>query len=116
MPDSPQDERKTPNSLGDHRYGALSAHEHGEGEFDHDHDEDFLPPDSKSLESVALISMGLDVGSSGTQVVFTRLEMRGPGEHRALRRQAKARETLYMSPVALTIICLNGSLWTSRQK
>ena len=46
--------------------------------------------------------MGLDVGSSGTQVIFTRLEMRGPGEHRALRRQAKSRETLYMSPVALT--------------
>ncbi len=102
MADSPQDERKAPHSLGDHRFGALSAHEHGEGEFDHDHDEDFLPPDSKSLESVPLISMGLDVGSSGTQVVFTRLEMRGPGEHRALRRQAKARETLYMSPVALT--------------
>ena len=102
MPDSPQDERKAPHSMGDHRYGALAAHEHGEGDFDHDHDDDFLPPDSKSLESVPLISMGLDVGSSGTQVIFTRLEMRGPGEHRALRRQAKARETLYMSPVALT--------------
>ena len=102
MPDSPQDERKTPHSVADHRYGALSAHEHGEGEFDHDHDEDFLPLDAKSLESVPLISMGLDVGSSGTQVIFTRLEMRGPGEHRALRRQAKSRETLYMSPVALT--------------
>jgi len=104
MPDLPQDQRKTPHSLGDHRFGALAAHEHGEGEFDHDHDEDFLPPDSKSLESVPLISMGLDVGSSGTQVIFTRLEMRGPGEHRALRRQAKARETLYMSPVCLTPI------------
>ena len=102
MPDSPQDERKTPHSVADHRFGALSAHEHGEGEFDHDHDEDFLPLDSKSLESVPLISMGLDVGSSGTQVIFTRLDMRGPGEHRALRRQAKSRETLYMSPVALT--------------
>jgi ethanolamine utilization protein EutA len=102
MPDSPQDERKTPHSVADHRYGALSAHEHGEGAFDHDHDEDFLPLGSKSLESVPLISLGLDVGSSGTQVIFTRLEMRGPGEHRALRRQAKARETLYMSPVALT--------------
>ena len=102
MPDSPQDERNTPHSVADHRFGALSTHEHGEGEFDHDHDEDFLPLDSKSLESVPLISMGLDVGSSGTQVIFTRLEMRGPGEHRALRRQAKSRETLYMSPVALT--------------
>ena len=102
MPGSPQDEGKSPHSQADHRYGALSAHEHGEGDFDHDHDEHFLPLDSKSLESVPLISMGLDVGSSGTQVIFTRLEMRGPGEHRALRRQAKARETLYMSPVALT--------------
>ncbi len=91
-----------PHSLADHAYGALAVHEHGEGDFDHDHDEAFLDIDSKSLESVPLISMGLDVGSSGTQVVFTRLEMRGPGEHRALRRQAKSRETLYMSPIALT--------------
>ena len=90
------------HSLADHAFGALAAHEHGEGEFDHDHDEIFLDIDSKSLESVPLISMGLDVGSSGTQVIFTRLEMRGPGEHRALRRQAKTRETLYMSPIALT--------------
>ncbi len=95
----PQDNR---HSVADHRYGALAGHEHGEGEFDHDHDEDFLPVDSRSLESVPLISMGLDVGSSGTQVIFARLEMRGPGEHRALRRQAKGRETLYMSPIALT--------------
>ena len=110
MPDSPQDQRKTPHSLGDHRFGALAAHEHGEGEFDHDHDEDFLPLDSKSLESVPLISMGLDVGSSGTQVIFTRLEMRGPGEHRALRRQAKSRETLHMSPVSLTPLGADGRI------
>jgi len=102
MPDSPQDEGRPSHSVADHRFGALAAHEHGEGDFDHDHDEDFLPLDSKSLESVPLISMGLDVGSSGTQVIFTKLEMRGPGEHRALRRQAKSRATLYMSPVALT--------------
>jgi len=91
-----------PHSLADHAFGALAVHEHGEGEFDHDHDEVFLDIGSKSLESVPLISMGLDVGSSGTQVIFTRLEMRGPGEHRALRRQAKMRQTLYMSPIALT--------------
>ena len=91
MPDSPQDERKTPHSVADHRYGALSAHEHGEGEFDHDHDEDFLPLDSKSLESVPLISMGLDVGSSGTQVIFTRLEMRGPARRSPGRRSTGPR-------------------------
>jgi len=91
-----------PHSLADHAFGALVAHEHGEGEFDHDHDEAFLEIDSRSLESVPLVSMGLDVGSSGTQVIFTRLEMRGPGEHRALRRQTKTRDTLYMSPISLT--------------
>ena len=101
MPGPSQDKADS-HSVADHRFGALAGHEHGEGAFDHDHDEDFLPIDSKSLESVPLISMGLDVGSSGTQVIFTRLEMRGPGEHRALRRQARSRETLYMSPVALT--------------
>ena len=90
------------HSSAEHLYGAMAGHQHGPGDFDHDHDEDFLPLDSKVLESVPLISMGLDVGSSGTQVIFTRLEMRGPGEHRALRRQAKSRQTLYMSPIALT--------------
>ena len=90
------------HSLDDHAMGALTRHEHGEGEFDHDHAEDFLDADSKALESVAFVSMGIDIGSSGTQIVFTRLEMRGPGEHRALRRQAKSRETLYLSPIVMT--------------
>ena len=102
MAGRPDDDAASRHSAAEHLFGALAGHEHGPGEFDHDHDEDFLPVDSTSLESVPLVSMGLDVGSSGTQVIFTRLEMRGPGEHRALRRQAKARETLYMSPVALT--------------
>lgn len=98
-PGVPQDK---PHSRADHDFGSLAGHEHGEGEFDHDHDEDFLPAESRALESVSLVSMGLDIGSSGTQVAFTRLEMRGPGEHSALRRQARSRETLYLSPVALT--------------
>jgi ethanolamine utilization protein EutA len=102
MPD-PQDKPAPPaHSLADHSYGAMSGHIHAPGDFDHDHDEAFLPVDSRSLESVPFLSMGLDVGSSGTQVVFSRLEMRGPGEIASLRGRLKARETLYMSPVALT--------------
>jgi ethanolamine utilization protein EutA len=100
------------HSLADHAFGALAGHSHGEGAFDHehDHDEDFLTDGSTALESVPLLSMGLDVGSSGTQVIFTRLQMRGPGEHRALRRQARSRETLYMSPVALTPLRADGTI------
>ena len=93
---------RSEHSIADHRFGAADSHAHGEGDFDHDHDEDFLDLDSRALESVPLLSMGIDVGSSGTQVVFTRLQMRGPGEHIALRRQMKWRETIYMSPISLT--------------
>lgn len=110
MPDA-----RTPrHTLADHAFGALAGHAHGERDLDHDHDDDFLPVDTQSLESVPLVSMGLDIGSSGTQIAFTRLEMRGPGEHRALRRQAKRRETLYLSPVVMTPLRDDGTIDEAR--
>lgn len=93
------------HTLADHAFGALARHEHAPGEeADHDHDADdnLVLEGSGELEEVPLVSVGIDIGSSGTQVVFSRLLMRGPGEPLAMRRQAKARETLYLSPVALT--------------
>ena len=94
------------HSLADHAFGELAGHVHGEGE-DHDHEHDgsdgeFLDVGSQELAGVPLLSMGVDVGSSGTQVVFSRLVMRGPGDPAALRRAPKSRETLYLSPVAMT--------------
>lgn len=94
------------HSLADHAFGELSGHAHGEDEaLDHTHDDsdgDFLDARSQELASVPLLSMGVDVGSSGTQVVFSRLFMRGPGDPAALRRAPKSRETLYLSPIAMT--------------
>ncbi len=91
------------HSLTDHAMGALSRHEHGEGEFDHDHDQDFyLEPGSRSLESVPLVSIGVDIGSSSTQIAFSKLILCGPGEHRALRGRARDQQTLYLSPIAAT--------------
>ncbi len=93
------------HSIADHAFGALARHEHAPGEeADHEHDADdnLVAEGSRELEEVPLISMGVDIGSSGTQIVFSRLLMRGPGEPLALRRSVKARETLYSSPVALT--------------
>jgi ethanolamine utilization protein EutA len=57
---------------------------------------------ARALESVPLVSMGIDVGSSGTQIAFSRLLMRGSGEPLAMRRHAAQRQTLYLSPVSLT--------------
>ena len=97
--------KTTSHSADDHRYGQMSGHQHAPWEeADHDHDADFvmLEAGSKELEHIALTSIGMDIGSSGTQVVFSRLLMRGPGEPAAMRRHAKSRETLYTSPVVMT--------------
>jgi ethanolamine utilization protein EutA len=107
-----------PHSLTDHMFGEAMGHVHAPGEdHDHDHDDDghdVLDPNSKALELVPLVSMGLDIGSSGTQIVFSRLTMRGPGEPVAMRRQAKSRETLYLSPVSLTPFADGETIDTDR--
>lgn len=96
--------RKPSHSVADHAFGAFSTHAHAPGEeADHEHDaDDNLVLDPRENTEVPLVSIGVDIGSSGTQVVFSRLLMRGPGEPLAMRRQAKSRETLFMSPVAMT--------------
>jgi ethanolamine utilization protein EutA len=96
--------KKPAHSLADHAFGAFSVHAHAPGEeADHDHDaDDNLVLDPRENTEVPLVSIGVDIGSSGTQVVFSRILMRGPGEPLAMRRQAKSRETLFMSPVAMT--------------
>jgi ethanolamine utilization protein EutA len=64
----------TVHSLDDHLYGYDPDHEHGD-DADHDHDHDF--PESETnqeavwlLDNVVLNSVGIDIGSSGTQLVF----------------------------------------------
>lgn len=94
------------HSLRDHLLGADADHAHDD-DADHDHDHDMqghnlLGEGARALESVPLVSMGIDVGSSGTQIAFSRLLMRGPGEPLAMRRHAAEKQTLYISPVSLT--------------
>lgn len=96
--------KKLSHSIADHAFGAFSTHAHAPGEeADHEHDaDDNLVLDPRENTEVPLVSIGVDIGSSGTQVVFSRLLMRGPGEPLAMRRQAKSRETLFMSPISMT--------------
>jgi ethanolamine utilization protein EutA len=96
------------HSLADHMMGADGAHLHEEGEFDHDHDHDDigdydLENDSLWLQDhITLVSVGIDIGSSGTQVIFSRVHMRRLSEELTSRYFVVQRETLYRSPVALT--------------
>ncbi|HKS99103.1 MAG TPA: ethanolamine ammonia-lyase reactivating factor EutA [Rugosimonospora sp.] len=53
-------------------------------------------------DTVTLHSVGIDIGSSGTQVLFSRLQLRRLGERLTTRYIVVERETLYQSPVALT--------------
>jgi ethanolamine utilization protein EutA len=46
--------------------------------------------------------VGIDIGSSGTQVIFSRINLRRYGEDLTSRYYVVSRETLFQSPVALT--------------
>lgn len=73
---------------------------------DHDHDDDaVLPLEDNPLwrqDNVTLRSVGIDIGSSGTQVVFSRLHLRRISEDLTSRYVVVDRRTTYRSPVALT--------------
>jgi ethanolamine utilization protein EutA len=96
----------TGHSLADHVLGDTGYHAH-DGDADHDHDEDFDdgPLEQNPLwiaDNVRLLSVGIDVGSSGTQVIFSRLHLRRMAEELSSRYHVVHRETLFQSPVALT--------------
>ena len=107
-----EDEKKAPqqaaegHELGDHTLGDVYFHEHVGGE-DHDHDEwfDDGPMEENPLwiqDNVHLTSVGIDIGSSGTQVIFSRIHLRRLAEELTSRYYVVSREQLYLSPVSLT--------------
>ena len=85
---------------------ARTVHSAYTPDHDHDHDEDALSPLEDNpvwqQDNVTLHSVGMDIGSSGTQVVFSRLFLRRIGEDLTSRYLVVRRETVYRSPVALT--------------
>jgi ethanolamine utilization protein EutA len=84
------------------------VHEH-DGDADHDHDHFEFDADGPLEENpiwiqdhVTLVTVGIDIGSSGTQVIFSRINLRRYGEDLTSRYYVVSRETLFQSPVALT--------------
>lgn len=95
------------HSLTDHFYGTDAGHTHDGDEADHDHDDFGIGggPGEDGLwiqDHVSLLSVGMDIGSSGTQLIFSRINLRRLGEDLSSRYCVVSRETLYQSPVALT--------------
>ena len=106
MADSDNEKKRAPHTLADHEFGEGLDHVH-DGDADHDHDH-FAPegaPDENPIwlqDHVSLVSVGIDIGSAGTQVIFSRLDLRRMGEDLSSRYYVVARETLHQSPVSLT--------------
>jgi len=96
------------HTLLDHLAGEGGMHAHVEGEYDHDHDHDDLGDydlENDALwiqDHITLVCVGIDIGSSGTQVIFSRVYMRRLAEDLTSRYFVVKRETLHESPVALT--------------
>ncbi|HEV7136630.1 MAG TPA: ethanolamine ammonia-lyase reactivating factor EutA [Steroidobacteraceae bacterium] len=98
------------HALEDHSFGRELTHSHLPGvEYDHDHDHDDFgsqgPIEQNPIwiqDHVTLTSVGIDIGSSGTQVIFSRLNLRRPGEDLTSRYVVTSREALFESPVTLT--------------
>jgi len=105
MPDTPN--TKSPHRLEDHLLGIDSTHSHEGEEADHDHDDvgGEYDPTTSALwlqDHIALVSVGIDIGSAGTQVIFSRVYLRRLSEALSSRYFVVGRETLYQSPVTLT--------------
>ena len=100
---------KPAHTLADHVHGAGMEHTHdGDEVADHDHDHFDGPHDAIEdnpiwmQDHLSLTSVGIDIGSAGTQIVFSRLDLARRGEDLSSRYVVVSRETLYQSPVALT--------------
>lgn len=86
------------HSVADHAHGERYGHDHGGGDFDHDHDHEFMDDGPAKTQ---FLSLGLDIGSSSTQLAFSRLTVEGG---------AWAHETLFLSPVAPTPFLPDGRI------
>src|SRR5712672_3066826 len=96
------------HNLTDHLFGENIVHVHDEYS-DHDHDHFEFDDDGPLEENpiwlqdhVTLVTVGIDIGSAGTQVIFSRINLRRYGEDLTSRYYVVSRETLFQSPVALT--------------
>ena len=95
------------HTIQDHLLGEDHGHSHDGADADHDHEhfDATLPLEENPIwiqDHVTLASVGIDIGSSGTQLIFSRLVLRRHGEALTSRYVVISRETLFQSPVALT--------------
>jgi ethanolamine utilization protein EutA len=88
------------------KYHLLSLHDIGDDHYHEDGDYalDFEPEDDGlwQADHVSLVSVGIDIGSSGSQVIFSRIELARMAADMSSRYFVVSRTSLYQSPISLT--------------
>jgi ethanolamine utilization protein EutA (predicted chaperonin) len=73
---------------------------------DHDHDDEELGLEEEhplwKLDTVTLTSVGIDIGTATSQIIFSRLVLRRLGRELSSRFAVTERKTLYLSPIYFT--------------
>lgn len=87
-----------------HKYLDSNLVQSHAGDHDHFDPEDELLEDNPlwQRDNVQLWSVGIDIGSAGTQIVFSRMHLQRQSVELSSRYIVVHRETLYESPVCLT--------------
>ena len=105
---APRAQPSAAHKLQDHRWGADigAAHEHG-ADSDHDHDDVGSGADAGDhalwvQDNVILTSVGIDIGSAGTQVAFSKIHLQRIADQLSTRYVVVSREAIHHSPSLLT--------------
>ncbi len=96
---------KTRHTVDDHMFGDFYAHDH-DGDADHDHDDiDPGPLEENPIwqrDNVKLTSVGIDIGSAGTQVIFSTVHLQRVGSSLASKYVIVDRMTAFESDISFT--------------
>ena len=83
------------------RYERVFLHDHGEDD-DSAWEGDFSETYLYSGDSIELTTVGIDIGSSTSHLIFSRLKLRRLGQNLSTRYVVISREVIYASPILLT--------------
>jgi ethanolamine utilization protein EutA len=93
------------HTIDDHMFGDFYPHDH-DGDADHDHDDiDPGPLEDNPIwkrDNVALTTVGIDIGSACTQVIFSTIHLQRMADSHASRYVIVDRKTSYQSPISFT--------------
>jgi ethanolamine utilization protein EutA len=79
------------------------GHDHDHDDFQHDHDgAASLESAAWALDNVELTTVGVDVGSSTSHLLFARLHLQRPSRSLSSRFEVVERQVLHRSPILLT--------------